>query len=103
MWPLGLRIAAPAGRAPAKSSIPQSSKKFSAELELTTLRFAPSSQDIGSCGYGYTNRGSFPFAFVAGPVTSSKLDLYTGKCGSCVEIKCTGTPLVRSLRSPAGS
>ena len=67
-----------------------------------SLKFFTSScdsllQDIGSCGYGYTPRSSFPYGYVTGPVTSGKLDLYTGKCGSCVEIKCTGTPLVRSL------
>ena len=50
-------------------------------------------QDVGSCGFGYISRSSFPYTYIAAPVRSSSLDLWSGQCGTCVEIKCTGTPL----------
>ena len=47
---------------------------------------------VGSCGYGVLSENQFPFAYFASVISNDNLDLYSGKCGVCYELDCTGSP-----------
>eukprot|EP00976_Prorocentrum_cordatum_P068543 1179191-Prorocentrum_minimum.AAC.2 len=48
------------------------------------------SAQVGACGYGAMTEASWPFQNFASVISNSNIDLYSGKCGACYELDCTG-------------
>ena len=45
--------------------------------------------DEGACGYGVQNVDDrFPQKYIVAPVQSNNIDMYSGTCGECWEVRC---------------
>jgi len=50
-------------------------------------------QSGGACGYSHLKLTEFPFMHTAEAISNSQIDSYSGNCGMCWEVECSGSPL----------
>jgi len=57
--------------------------------KFATAAFAPPVSS-GACGYGSGIETDELWPYTASLISLSSFDLFTGNCGQCVEVTCTG-------------